>query len=80
MLDISDDELKRIVQAVVEELKKNNPGGFVNQDFCRERYDACSKQYDWLARAVRGLYVWIGAVGVAVIGALAAIMLAKLGS
>ncbi len=80
MSDMSDDELKRIVELVVKELKKNNPSEFVTQDFCRQRYDLCSQRFEWIAKAVRGLYVWMGAVGVAIIGALAAIILAKLGS
>ena len=66
--DISHDELKRIVEAVIEALKTDNPGGFVTTSICNERYG-------WLKKAIIGLYGFIGAVLVAVLAVLITVIL-----
>lgn len=62
MSDISGDELKRIVEAVIDALKTHNPE-FVTIAVCNERYG-------WLKKAILGLYGFIGAVLVAVLAVL----------
>ena len=68
MSDISHDELKRIVEAVIEALKTDNPGGFVTTSICDERYGL-------LIKLIFGLYGFIGVVLVAVIAVLITVIL-----